>query len=80
MIWSPTCLDTSEGRSIFTENPGMKLWAGLIRTGISKVEMRNRDLIYIISDHNMLYIHRELVMTSADEVSQALEQAARPVV
>jgi hypothetical protein len=77
MIWSPTCLDTSEGRSIFTENPGMKLWAGLIRTGISKTEMRNRDLICIISDHNMSYIHRELAMTSADEVAQALQQAAR---
>jgi hypothetical protein len=39
--------------------------------------MRNGNLICIISDHNMSYIHRELAMTSADEVDQALQQAAR---
>jgi hypothetical protein len=43
MIWSPVCLDTNGGRSIFTENLGMRLWAGLIRTGISMEGQRDRD-------------------------------------
>jgi hypothetical protein len=35
-IWEPQCKDTNRGRSIFQQKEGMRMWAGLIRTGKSR--------------------------------------------